>query len=86
MNIYVGNLNPLAMDTDIKKLFSEYGEVKSVKLVMDEYTHRSKGFAFVLMAERRTGELAIRKLHQLFFMQKSLIVKEAGLKESTKSW
>ena len=78
MNIYIGNLNPLAADTDIKRLFSEYGEVRSVKLVMDEYSRRSKCFAFVMMAEKKAGELAIRKLHQLFFMQKSIIVKQAG--------
>ena len=78
MNIYIGNLNPLAADTDIKRLFSEYGEVRSVKLVMDEYSRRSKCFAFVMMAEKKAGELAIRKLLQLFFMQKSIIVKQAG--------
>jgi RNA recognition motif-containing protein len=78
MNIYIGNLNPLAADTDIKKLFSEYGEVRSVKLVTDEFSRRSKCFAFVMMAEKRDGDLAIRKLHQLFFMQKSIIVKQAG--------
>jgi RNA recognition motif-containing protein len=86
MNIYVGNLNPLALDTDIKRLFSEYGIVRSVKLVMDEYSQRSKGFAFVDMADKKAGELAIRKLHQLFFMQKSIIVKDAGLKESARTW
>jgi RNA recognition motif-containing protein len=77
MNIYVGNLSFHAMDTDVKKLFSEYGEVKSVKVITDNYTRRSRGFAFVEMAEQNAGEEAVRQLHNTSFMTKTLIVNES---------
>jgi RNA recognition motif-containing protein len=77
MNIYVGNLSFHAMDTDVKKLFSEFGEVKSVKVITDNYTRRSRGFAFVEMEDQSAGEQAITKLHNTSFMTKTLIVNES---------
>jgi RNA recognition motif-containing protein len=77
MNIYIGNLSFHAMDTDVRKLFSAYGEVATVKVVTDNYTRRSRGFAFVEMPERTAGEEAIRQLHNTSFMTKTLIVNEA---------
>jgi RNA recognition motif-containing protein len=86
MNIYVGNLSFHAMESDLMKVFSTYGVVKSVKVVTDNFTRRSRGFAFVYMQERAAGELAILKLHNSSFMQKSFIVREATMKETGKSW
>jgi RNA recognition motif-containing protein len=84
MNIYIGNLSYQAMDNDLRKLFTEFGEVKTAKVVMDAYTHRSRGFGFVEMTERSAGEKAVMQLHNLSFMQKSLIVNEANDKSPRK--
>lgn len=86
MNIYVGNLSHQAMDTDLKKLFSEFGVVKEVKVVTDKFTRRSRGFAFVDMEERTQGEVAIEKLNKVSFMQQSLVVRESSHTETTKRW
>ena len=77
MNISVGNLNYQVTEEYLKTLFSEFGEVKSVKVIMDEHTKRSRGFAFVEMTERLCGELAIAKLHDPNLHYRSMVVKQA---------
>lgn len=77
MNIFVGNLNYQVTEEYLQKLFSEFGEVKSVKVVMDEHIKRSRGFAFVEMSETLCGELAIAKLHDLNLHYRPMVVKQA---------
>ncbi len=48
-SIYVGNLPYTMTENDLKDLFSDYGEVQAVKLIMDHQTGRPRGFAFVEM-------------------------------------
>ena len=48
-NIYVGNLSYSVRDADLSELFSQFGDVKSAKVIMERETNRSKGFAFVEM-------------------------------------
>ena len=45
--LYVGNLSYSTSDTDLQTLFAKAGAVKSVTLITDRDTGRSKGFAFV---------------------------------------
>ena len=47
--IYVGNLSYNTSESDINELFSSYGEIVSTKLIEDQFTGRSKGFAFIEM-------------------------------------
>jgi RNA recognition motif-containing protein len=50
-NIYVGNLHFGATEESIRSLFASYGTVEKVHLATDRETGRSRGFAFVEMAE-----------------------------------
>ena len=47
--IYIGNLNYDATKVDLINLFKKYGDVRSVKIPIDFYTGRSRGYAFVEM-------------------------------------
>lgn len=49
--IYVGNLPWSATESEVRDLFSAYGDVVSVSIVMDRETGRSRGFAFVEMPD-----------------------------------
>jgi len=62
MNIYVGNLNYSVKEEELNELFSEYGEVISVKLIKDRETGRAKGFGFVEMANDDEASKAIESL------------------------
>lgn len=64
MNIYIGNLNYNVSEDQLKELFEEYGEVTSAKLIIDKMSGRSKGFAFVEMANDDEAKQAIEALNE----------------------
>ena len=75
-SIYVGNLPFSASDEDIRTLFSQYGTVHAVKLVMDRETGRPRGFGFVEM-EAGDAAAAIERLNGTEFGGRTLRVNEA---------
>lgn len=77
MNIFVGNLSHHTSDKELHDLFAPFGEIKSVKIIMDNFTRRPKGFAFVEMQERAAGEKAVEKLNNTSLHNQSLVVNEA---------
>ncbi|HYC29419.1 MAG TPA: RNA-binding protein [Chitinophagaceae bacterium] len=77
MNIFISNLSFQAMDQDVRTLFSAFGEVKSARVITDNYTRRSRGFAFVEMAEANAAVQAIERLNNTSFMHKTITVREA---------
>lgn len=64
MNMYVGKLSYDVTEADLKKAFSEFGHVESVKIVMDNYSKRSKGFGFVDMPDNSEADTAIKTLNK----------------------
>jgi RNA recognition motif-containing protein len=75
--IYVGNLSFKATEDDIKELFSQSGEVESVKLITDMNTGSPKGFGFVEMVTPEDAKKAIEALNGASFMDRTLVVSEA---------
>lgn len=61
--VYVGNLRYDKNEAGIRVLFSHYGSVKWVKLVLDPKTGRSKGIAFIEMASHQEAQRAIKGLN-----------------------
>ncbi|WP_415327125.1 RNA recognition motif domain-containing protein [Chryseobacterium sp. MMS23-Vi53] len=80
MNIFVSNINYATKDYELQDLFSEFGEVSSVKIITDKETGRSRGFGFVEM-EDAEGQQAIEALNQKEFNGKTLNVSEAKPRE-----
>jgi len=75
--LYVGNLNYRATENDLGSLFSEFGNVDSVKMVMDKMTGRARGFAFVEMPNDEEANRAIESLNNKEFMTRNLLVNKA---------
>ncbi|KAJ3415768.1 hypothetical protein HDV05_004232 [Chytridiales sp. JEL 0842] len=61
-SIFVGNLAWSVKDNDLGNLFSQYGDVKAVRVLTDRETGRSRGFGFVEMEEDVAAE-AIAQLN-----------------------
>ncbi|OGT46127.1 MAG: hypothetical protein A3E82_00475 [Gammaproteobacteria bacterium RIFCSPHIGHO2_12_FULL_38_11] len=61
--IYVGNLSYNTTEDELRDLFSQYGSVAEVKLIIDFSTGRSKGFAFVSYASSQDCENAVEKVN-----------------------
>ncbi|HDJ23040.1 MAG: RNA-binding protein [Candidatus Aminicenantes bacterium] len=62
IHIYVGNLNYRMSEDSLRKLFEQYGEVVSAKIIKDRMTGRSRGFGFVEMSNSDEASEAIRGL------------------------
>lgn len=63
MNMYVGNLSFSVSEDDLKEVFSEFGEIKSIKIIKDRYSGQSKGFGFVDMPSNSEADKAIKALN-----------------------
>ena len=63
MNIYVSNLGFNVDRDELKKLFSPYGIVASVNIILDGLTNRSRGFAFIQMPNATAAQKAMRELN-----------------------
>lgn len=81
MNIYVGNLSYRLEEEDLKSAFEEYGEVTSVRIIIDRETGRSKGFGFVEMSDDAAGNTAVEALEGSELEGRSLRVSVANEKE-----
>ena len=81
MNIFVAKLN---FDTDeftLRSAFEEFGEVESVKIIMDKFTGKSKGYGFVEMPNEEEGHNAISQLNETEVDGRSIVVKKSEPRE-----
>lgn len=63
MNLFVSNIDYTIGEDELMNMFSQYGEVKSVKILIDLETKKSKGYGFVLMADQNGAIEAIQNLN-----------------------
>ncbi|GKA37018.1 eukaryotic translation initiation factor 3 subunit G-like protein [Tanacetum coccineum] len=62
-SVWVNNLSEDTREADLNELFSPFGSVSRVYVVMDHKTGMSRGFGFVNFVRREDGERAIAKLN-----------------------
>ena len=74
--LYVGNLPYRANEAAVRELFSEYGQVQSVRLMKDKHTGKRRGFGFVEISAADADE-AVSSLNDSEFQQRTLKVREA---------
>ena len=74
--LYVGNLPYRANEAAVRELFSEYGQVQSVRLMKDKHTGKRRGFGFVEISAG-DAEQAVASLNDSEFQQRTLKVREA---------
>ncbi|HSX25664.1 MAG TPA: hypothetical protein VLE89_01485 [Chlamydiales bacterium] len=72
--LYVGNLNFDANEDQVRELFGTYGAVQEVKIVMDRFSGRSRGFAFVRMESADDAGKAKDALNGQPFQGKALVI------------
>ncbi len=77
MNIYVGNLVFDVSEDDLREAFKQFGEISEVRLIMDKYSGKSKGFGFIEMPSKAEAEKAIEEMNGKEFKGRALNVNEA---------
>jgi cold-inducible RNA-binding protein len=61
-NLFVGNISFQTTESDLRELFAPLGQVTRIHMAMDRETGRSRGFAFVEMANDDDANRAIAAL------------------------
>ena len=81
MKLYVGNLSFETTENDLQDLFEKHGKVTEVALMMDRMTGKSRGFAFVTMADTAEANAAMTALNGKEIGGRTLNVNEARARE-----
>jgi len=79
MNIYVGNLSLETTEDELRKEFTEFGDVISVTIMNDKYigSGQPKGYGYVEMASKSEGAIAIANIEGRILRDRVVNVVEA---------
>jgi RNA recognition motif-containing protein len=79
--LFVGNLSYNTIENDIHDLFGQAGNVTSVNLMMDKFTGKSRGFAFVEYSTPEEATKAVEMFNGKDFQGRPLTVNIARPRE-----
>jgi RNA recognition motif-containing protein len=72
--VYVGNLAKSTTEDELKNLFSQVGEVTSIKIIKDRDNGESKGFGYLTMSAQSEADSAVSKFNAYSFGSQALKV------------
>src|SRR5690606_13221198 len=75
--LFVGNLSFQTTEEDLQQVFQDFGAISEIRLVLDRETGRSRGFAFVAMADDDAARRATESLNGQMLDGRPLRVNEA---------
>ena len=79
--LFVGNLSFQTTDTDLRDFFAAAGGIGTVNVMMDKFTGKSRGFAFVDMASPAEAEKAVEMFNSKELQGRALTVNIARPRE-----
>ncbi|HTV42824.1 MAG TPA: RNA-binding protein [Candidatus Sulfotelmatobacter sp.] len=75
--LYIENIAPTTTENELKDLFSVYGNVAEVNIVIDRTPQKPQGLGFVTMVTPEGARAAIQALHGKLMGEHKLTVSEA---------
>lgn len=75
--LYIGNLSFKAINSDLEKKFSPFGDIEEATIIFDKNSQRSKGFGFVTFRLPEQAAVALKATNGQDFMGRPLQVSEA---------
>lgn len=82
--VFVGNLNYATTEDQLEQKMKEFGAVRNTKIVKDQVTGKSKGYAFVTFDTDAAASASIAGLDKQNFDGRAVAVKEAIEKHKDK--
>ena len=79
--LFVGNLSFNTTKDQLQEMFAAHGNVIEADVVMDKFSGRSRGFAFVTMETKEAADAAIKALNGQSLDGRALTVNEARPRE-----
>ncbi|EDM37702.1 RNA binding protein [Pedobacter sp. BAL39] len=78
VKIFVGGLSSETSEMDLVMFISLHGQVVTIKIVRDKVTRKSKGYAFLEMANQEEADKAVAALNGATFKGNELTVRVAA--------
>src|SRR5688572_12327991 len=79
--LFVGNLSYNTTENQLQDMFGAHGAVTEVDIIMDKFSGRSRGFAFVTMEAKEAADAAVETLNGKSIDGRALTVNEARPRE-----
>lgn len=79
--LFVGNLSFSTTEGDLLDLFKQAGNVQTCELIVDKFTSKSRGFAFIEMSSQEEANKAIAEFNGKEVDGRALTVNEARQRE-----
>lgn len=80
VEIYVGNLPYDLSEDELNALFTKYGKIVAARIITNKFNNKSKGYAFVTMADASGAQSAVDALNGKEIKGRQLVVNEAKAK------
>ena len=74
VTLYVGNLSEAVSENDLLALFTEMGDVSTLRIMRDRHSGRSRGYAYVTMTAQSEADKAVSRLNESSFSGRTLKV------------
>ncbi|KAL1186093.1 hypothetical protein V6Z11_A01G156000 [Gossypium hirsutum] len=75
--IFVRNLPYSSKESSLQKEFENFGQIAEVKIAKDDFTKRSKGYAFIQYTSQNDALLAVENMDQQVFDGRMIYVEIA---------
>lgn len=75
--LYIGNLSYNTTENQLQDIFSQFGTVTEVDLIMDKFSGRPRGFGFVTMESKESAVAAVEAMNGKNLDGRDLTVNEA---------
>ena len=85
MKVFVGNLSGQTTEDDLRHAFESFGQVRSITIVRDGVTRKSRGFGFVTMPSVNEAQNAIEKMNGKDLRGQKIKVEKSRTKAKTRS-
>lgn len=72
--LYIGHLPKGFNESELKQFFSQFGEVTKLRVSRSVKTARSRGYAFLEFAERKTASIAAKAMNNYMIFGRTLDV------------
>ena len=81
MILFVGNISRITTEKELESLFSSYGPIQKLRIMVDKITRRSRGYAYIDMEFENDGYKSIDQLNNTVFMDNRIIVNAASSRQ-----
>lgn len=80
VELYVGNLSYDLSEDELNALFGKHGKIVASRIITNKFNNKSKGYAFVTMADAAGAQSAVDALNGKEIKGRQLVVNEAKAK------